>query len=144
MGGDILGTLLSVFSPIGGAIFEASEQRKIAKVQKRANQIKQNTAKNQQINDVRKAVRERRIKAAIILNQSSATGTTGSSGELGALSGLSGDLNNARANSEGVSNSTQEINSLNQSIADKQQEASERKAFAGLFKEAGSKFGSLF
>lgn len=72
---------------------QASQFKKSAKAQERSNTIQSNRETYEQSADIRRQVRERRIRVAQMMQQSESTGVSGSSGELGGIAGANAKVN---------------------------------------------------
>ena len=124
--------LLSLAVTAATTIAQQSQARKAARAQREANAI---SSAGQQIEDRmarRRALREARVRRAIIQNSAAQNGAQGSSGESGALSALGSNLGASFANQTTQANVSQGISAANQKSADAQNAFDQIGAFGKL------------
>lgn len=136
----IIGAIISSVAGLATGMMQANEMKSMANAQKRAQKIASNKENNQRISEIKKRVRERRIKMAKMQAMSDAQGAEGSSGELGAMSASSANVSNAVADSSGTQVANQAISKQNQRAADHQTAANS----IGAIGKAIGGFASLF
>ena len=136
----VIGLIVSTVAGVGTTIYQASEGKKAQKKEERAKEVAGNQEKINQINETRKAVRERRIRAAALEQQSDTQGTQGSSGELGALGGLSGDTNSAIGTATGQGRANDAITDLRQGAADHRQNQNTAGAINSVFQTGANAY----
>lgn len=122
----------------------AKAQKKAEEADKRAQQIQTNREKFTQSEEIRKRVRQKRIKAAQIQASSEAGGTQGSSAETGGLGSLSSKLGDARSFGQGGSEANQAISQKRQQAAGFRGDAKRIQARGELFQAGIQGFRTLF
>ena len=107
-----------------GTIASMSQQRKAAKAAEQSSAWQENSQAEQSAANAREsaiarrqAIREERVKRALILQASETAGTSGSSGEVGALGGMSTQLGSNMGTSQGMVMQGQRISFNNQAAS---------------------------
>lgn len=131
---------------IGAAVAAASvatglKQMKASKAanreRKEANEIANAQQKNEAAASTRQAIREARIRRAMIMQQSENTGVADSSGAIGAVGVVGTNLGINAANANAKTTAVTAINNRNQKAADYDYKAARWGAFGNIFAQAG-------
>lgn len=121
---------------VATGVMSYSQAKKASRERKEANEVSSANAKNEQAASRRKAIREGRIRRAMILQQSENTGTAGSSGALGATGVIGTNLASANAESAGQTRAITGINNANQRAANYDFKAQRIGMFGDMFSNA--------
>lgn len=134
--GQIIGIIGSIIGAVGGAAAAAQA----AAARRESKEISLASQRLKQKESRRKAIRERRIRAAKIEQSAALTGVAGSSGELGAKAALTSNLGGQLASNRRGVLTSEGITKQEQLASD----ADARGAQAAAFGQVVSSFGSLF
>ena len=113
-------------------IKQAAQARKAARAQREASEISTASQQIQDRAERRKALREARIRRAIIENSAVQSGAEGSSGEFGATSALQSNVGASIANQTSQSLASRGITRQNQIAAEAESRFDQIGAFGGL------------
>lgn len=150
----VIGAVAAAASVVTGVMgYNAS--KKAAKARKEANNIQTAQAQNDNAASRRRAIREARVRRAMILQQSENAGLgTQGSGTVGATGVIGTNLGSNRAIAQGQTLSIEGINAQNQRAANYDFEAAKWGAFGNIFQsalggfnqgsQAGSNVSSIF
>lgn len=131
MGLELVGLAITAATTVAGV----AQARKAQAAQKESNEISSAMGQIQDRAAKRKALRDARIRRAMITNSAVQSGAEGSSGELGAISALESNTGAAIGNLTGQQIATAGISRANQKAADAES-AFDR---IGMFGEAAQK-----
>lgn len=140
----VIATLVSTAVGVVSGIEQSSAQKKAAKADQRARQIANNRERAQQIEETRRAVRERRVKAAQAIAASEGTGTGGSSAEFGFLGSLDTQTGANVSRAEQTNKANEAISGQNQISANARSRSNSTGAFNKLFQNTSSGIFDLF
>jgi len=113
----LIGAVIAATSVVTG-VMQYTMGRKASAERKEANAIANAQQKNESADSRRKAIREARVRRAMVLQQSENAGATGSSGSQGATGVINTNLGSANAFAQGQTKAIQGINNRNQRAAD--------------------------
>ena len=125
---------------VATGVMQYSASKKASKQREEANNISSAQAQNEATASRRKAVREARIRRAMIMQQSENTGTTASSGQQGAVGVVGTNLGINQAQASGATKAIQGINAANQRAADYEYKGARIGAFGNMFTSGLSAF----
>lgn len=111
-----IGAAVAATSVVTGVV-QYTQARKASKERKEANAISSAQQRNEAANSRRRAIREARVRRAMILQSSENMGASNSSGELGAIGVIGTNLGSNNAAAEGQTSAILGINARNQRAA---------------------------
>lgn len=119
---------------IGGATagFQIDAQERASKLEKRKQKLLEGSESSKRIRSQRKALREKRIRQAQILNQSAVGGTGESSAEVGVISSLETRFGNEVSNANQDVRTASAVSDLNQRSVDINSQVTNVNAFGRL------------
>jgi hypothetical protein len=136
----IIGAVSAAVGVVAG-VAQMSAAKKAAKERKEANNVATANQQNEATNSRRKAVREARVRRAMILQQSENAGLgTGGSGTQGAIGVVNTNLGSINSAAAGQTVAIQGINRRNQKAADYDFKAAQWGAFGDIFSGALNSF----
>ena len=118
---------------VATGVMQLGQAKKASRERKEANAISSAQQQNEAAASRRKAVREARIRRAMVLNQAEQTGTAESSGALGATGVIGTNLASQSAQAAGQTRAIQGINAANQRAANYDYKAARIGAFGDIF-----------
>lgn len=130
-----IGAAIAAVSVVSG-VAQLSAAKQANKQRKEANAISTASSQNEAAASRRKAVRESRIRRAMIMQQSENTGTAESSGSLGAQAVVGTNLASNNAQAAGQTKAITGINAANQRAADYDYRGTRVGAFGSMFSSA--------
>jgi hypothetical protein len=138
----VIGAISAAVSLVTG-IMSYNAAQDANKARKEANDISSAQSKNESVDSRRKAVREERVRRAMIMQGSvnSGVGTSGS-GPQGAMGALGTNLGSVNSTASGQTTAIQGINRKNQDAANYDFESSAWGAFGNIFSNAIGAFSS--
>lgn len=143
MGASIIIGIASLAVGAVSTVVQAEAASDAAKERKEAREVDSAQFRNRQQEEIRKSVREERIRRAQILNQAENTGTSASSGAIGSTGALSTNLRSGAAFAQSNIKAHESVNRHLQNAADIETDAATFGAFANLFSSALNTFGSV-
>ncbi len=144
MGIELLISAAVAAASVATGVGQMSAARKANRERKEANEIQSAQQKVQAQDSTRQAIREARIRRAMIMQQSENTGVEGSSGQMGATGVVATNLGMNRASAQGQTLAIQGINQRNQRAADYDYQAARWGAFGNIFSNAGGAFQQAY
>lgn len=136
----LIGAVTAAVSVVSG-IGQMKAAKAANKERKEANNVANANQKNEAAASRRKAVREARVRRAMILQQSENAGLgTGGSGTQGAIGVVGTNLGSANSQAQGQTVAAEGINRRNQRAADYDFKAAQWGAFGNIFSSAISAF----
>ena len=118
---------------VATGVMQLGQAKKAASARREANQISNAQQQNEAAASRRKAVREARIRRAMILQNSENTGVAESSGALGAQGVIGTNLGSQNAQAAGQTRAITGINAANQRAANYDYKAARIGAFGDIF-----------
>lgn len=118
---------------VATGVMQYSQAKKASRERKEANAISTANAQNESAASRRKAVREARIRRAMILQSSENSGVAESSGALGATGVVNTNLGSQNSQAMGQTRAITGINAANQRAADYEFKGARIGAFGDIF-----------
>jgi len=136
MGIELLIGAAVAAASVATGVMQMSAAKKANKAREEANKVQTADQKNQARETSRRAIREARIRRAMILQQSENTGTQASSGQIGAVGVVGTYLGNSNAVASMQTKAIEGINSWNQKAANYDYKASQWGMIGNIFSSA--------
>lgn len=141
----VTGAIVSAVAAVGGGVYSAQQQKKASEAQEDAQDLQQKRAEGEAYREKLKAMREARIKRAMVQNVAAQTGTAGSSGEAGSVSSIGSQLGGNISNISSGVQFGQVMGTFQKKITGYGDKAAMGQAVSGLGQQGLSMFGgSLF
>lgn len=135
----VIGAVAAAASVISG-VMQMNLAKKAAGQRKEANKVQNAQQKNDSMDQRRKAIREARVRRAMIMQQSANAGLGGGSGEAGAVGAVNTNLGSNIGQASGQTLAIEGINKRNQAAADYDFKAQQWGAFGNIFATALGSF----
>ena len=125
---------------VATGVMQLGQAKKASKAREEGNKVSTAQQQSEAAASRRRAVREARIRRAMVLNQAENTGTSESSGALGATGVIGTNVASANAEARGQTRAIQGINAANQRAANYEYKAARIGAFGDIFTSGLSAF----